>query len=563
MTIRRRIFTILLMLGVLVFLFGCSGGTSTETEETTGSTENNGEEIDEEQYYNVTLAAEPMTLDASKGNDQYSETILINVLEPLTRLAEDGDDVTVEPAGAESWETNEDETVWTFHLRENYWSDGEPVKAQDYEYAIKRTLDPNTGAPYAHFLMPIKNAEEVNAGDFPLDELGVKSLDDKTLEITLERPTAHFLDLTYQRVMYPLREDIVNEHGDSYGSEQDTLIFNGPFVLEQWDHNSKLVLKKNPDYWDSENVRLETVTLHIIEDETARYNSLDNGSIDILGVGKPEWVERFEARDDMRKEVAIGPETFYLFFNQEDDLTQNVNVRRSLSLAVNREEISGVIFHGVHEPAYGWVPNSITLGEEEYRDLVDLPLKQLAEEYPNPKELFEEGLDELGQNTDDVTVKLLVGGTDQWFRTYAEYLQQMYQDALGIKVEAEYAEWPVFMDRINSYDYQIAYMAWGAEYNDPSVMLSLFKSDVSSIPTGWANEEFDELIDKAGETTDIDERLEYYKEAELMVMNEYAVAAPTVFPKSNTFMYDYVKGVSLKPFVNTGYKTVYTSGRPN
>ena len=183
------------------------------------------------QYLNINLGSEPSTLDASKGSDTYSNTVLNNVFEPLTRLEEDDDkNNTLEPAGAESWESNDEGTVWTFKIRDAQWSDGEKVTAGDYEYGIKRSLDKDTASPYAFLLMPIKNADKVNSGEMELDELGVKATDDQTLEITLETTTPYFLDLTYQRVMLPQRKDIVEANGDRYGTEPETLAFKFPLL---------------------------------------------------------------------------------------------------------------------------------------------------------------------------------------------------------------------------------------------------------------------------------------------------------------------------------------------
>lgn len=521
-------------------------------------------DIDKDQYLNVISVAEPSTLDASKGSDGYSNTVLNNVLEPLTRMEEDQDlNNKLAPAGAESWESNADGTVWTFKIRDNKWSDGAAVKAQDYEYGIKRSLDAKTASPYAFILTSIKNARKVNSGKASPDELGVKALDDRTLEITLEAPTPYFEQLTYQRVMMPQRKDIVEKYGDTYGSEPDKLVYNGPFTISEWVHNSKITLRKNPTYWDAKTVKLETINMSIVADENAIYNSLANGSADQIGVGKTEWLERFKKQDNLKYIQVVQPSDFFLFFNTKDSIFKNANVRKAFSMAVNREGISNVIFNGLNVPANGWVPPSMILGSEEFRSVVEEPVKKLVADNPDPKAVLSKGLTELGLDPDPakLTIELSLGSTDQWFRTYGEYLQQMYKTALGVTMNIQQLEWPVFDSNVQKGKFQIGYMAWGADFNDPANMLSLFVSDSAAIATGWKNERFDELIDLGGKTLDQAKRREYYVEAEKILLYDEAVVAPVVYPQSNLFRYNYVYGMSVTPFGTSGWKYAYTKGR--
>jgi len=549
---------------VVTWLAGCGGQNGQKDGQANQEVAKVETGIDSEQYFNGYLVAEPSTLDPSKGADNYSNTVLNNVLEPLTRLEEDGSlNNVLTPAGAESWNISDEGTVWTFHLRDNKWSDGEPVTAHDYEYGIKRSLDPATGSPYAYLLMPIKNASDVNSGKLPVDELGVKAIDDKTLEIKLEYPTPYFGELTYQRVMMPQRKDIVEKYGDTYGTEPNTIVYNGPFILNEWIHNSELKFTKNPNYWDTSNVKLESISMKIIAEENAIYNSLSNGSIDSAGVGSPEWIERFSAEENLKHIETIEPSTYYLFFNTNDKVFKNANIRKAFSLAIDRQELSNVIFHGINAPAYGWVPPSISLGNDEYRSMVKEPLLLLAEENPDSKKLLIKGLEELGMDTDpkNLTVKISLGGTDQWFRTYGEYLQQMYNRNLGVNITIEQLEWPIFNSNVMKGEFQIGYMGWGAEYNDPASMLSLLKSDSNAIATGWKNEKYDKLIDLAAAEMDEQKRLEYYKEAEHILLYEESVVAPSVYPKSNTFRYKYINGLGVTPFGTSGWKYGYTQGR--
>ncbi len=565
---RNKKFLALSLALILILLIVAGCGKKDDVKVDTPSNNTGGDTgeaaIDSEQYLNLILDAEPSTLDASKGSDNYSNIVLNNVLEPLTRLEEDENQNNfLAPAGAESWDHNEDGSVWIFKIRKALWSDGAAVRAQDYEYGIKRSLAQETASPYAFVLMPIKNAAKVNSGELSVDELGVKSLDDTTLEITLESPTPYFEQLTYQRVMMPQRQDIVEAQGDKYGTELDTVVYNGPFTLTTWVHNSELVLTKNENYWDKDDVKMQTVNLKIIQDENAVYNSLANGSIDASGANRPEWKEKFMKDENLNHYEIVYPTTYFMFFNTQDKVFKNANIRKAFSVAINREELSNVIFDGVHASAYGWVPPSINIGDDEYRQVAESPVKKLVEENSDPKALLIKGLEELGMDPDPskLTVRISLGGTDQWFRTYGEYLQQMYIKNLGINFEVEQMEWPVFDNNVQKGDFQIGYMSWGADFNDPSNMLSVFHSAAPAIETGWVNERFDELIDLASAEMDPAKRLEYFKEAEHILLYDAAVVAPVVYPRSNIFRYKYINNIGVTPFGTQGYKYSFTQGR--
>ncbi|WP_373899379.1 peptide ABC transporter substrate-binding protein [Haloimpatiens sp. FM7315] len=554
-----------LVMGTALLFTTAAVGCGQKSEEGSGS-KSGSSSTDKEQYLNVLLAAEPQTLDTSKAKDLYSSQILSEVMEGLTRIEQDekGNDV-IKAAGAEKWEHNEDETVWTFHLRDYEWTDGKKVTAKDYEYGIKRTLDPKVGSTYAFLLSPIKNADEYNAGKAAADTVGVKAVDDKTLQITLKQPCAYFLNLTYFKVMQPQRQDIVEKSGDKYGTEANTMVFCGPFVLKEWVHNSKVVLEKNDKYWDKDKVKLEKVNMSIIKDENAQYNSLYNGALDSLAVSKPEWIKKFDSTGKFDLIKGYDPSTNYSFFNQKDKLFSNANVRKAFSLGVTREDMANVIFNGIYDAAYGWAPPSLQLNGKDFREEVkDEPIKQLVKENPDAKALLQKGLKELGMSTDlsKLDITMLCAGTNQWYRTYAEYIQQMYKKTLGVNVKAEYVEWPVFQKRTDEGQYQLAGMAWSGDYNDPNTFFDMWMTGANIVPTGWSNKKYDELIQKAMKSVDEKERLEAYKEAEKILLYEDATIAPTVYRKRNTYRYKYVKGI-MSPLFGSGseLKYAYTEGR--
>ncbi|WP_373898305.1 peptide ABC transporter substrate-binding protein [Haloimpatiens sp. FM7315] len=545
-------------------LIGCGDKKTNGNATKDGDKEKETVKMDKEQYMNLNLGTDPKTLDPSIATDVYSSFLLTETMECLTRLEQDktGKDV-IQPGAAEKWEHNEEGTKWTFHLRDLKWSDGKPVTAGDFVYSVQRTLNPKTGAGYANILYTIKNGKAVNEGKAAPETVGIKAIDDKTLEITLEAPCPYFFQLTYNKTLVPQRKDIVEKYGAKHGADAGTMVYCGPFVLNSWTHNSEIVLEKNKDYWDKDSVNLEKVNCKIIKDEQAAYNSLYNGSLDYAGASKKEWIDKFDQTGKFNKVQGYKPAGSYTFFNTKDKLFSNVNVRKAFSVGIDRKDLCNVIFKGRQEPAVGWIPPTVLVGDKEFRKVAGKPIDELVNENPDPKALLVKGLKELGMDEDPtkLTVTFLQAGTDQWFRTYAEYLQQMYKRTLGVNVKAEYVDWGVFLKRTDEGKYSLASMSMSGDYNDPNTFLDGFISATAYVPTFWKNEEYDKLTIEAQNIMDSEKRLENYKKAEEILLRDEAVVAPTGFPTRNTYVYKYVKGLMLPLFGSAELKHAYTDGR--
>lgn len=558
----KKILAVLLAGAMMLSMAACGGDDET-TAETTGEQKTiDGNVLDAEQYFNGYINSEPNTLDSVTGNDTYSSTILTNTMEPLTRLGEkDGENVR-EGAGAESWESNEDGTVWTFHLRDNKWSDGVDVTANDYVYAVQRMMNPETGSPNSWLLSCIKNANAVMEGSMDVSELGVKAVDEKTVEFTLESPTPYFLSLTDTRAMMPQRQDIVEQYGETYGAEATNMVYNGPFKVESWTHNSELVLVKNDQYWDAESVNLQTINYKIMNDENTIFNSFTNGSIDSCGCGTPEWMEKFQAMENVEYIHYVSPAIRFNFYNTKDELFQNENIRNAFTLALDREDIVNTIYFGTMAPSYSWVPDGVSTGDLGiYRDQVEEPLKAMYED-ADPKALLLKGMEELGLGDDPSTLEVTfsLGGVDQWMKNYGEYYQQTFKNVLGVNVVLDFNEWGTFSSKVSNGEYQMGYMQWGIDYNDPYSMLAVMYSDSGNINTGWVNEEYDSLLDQAAVEMDEAKRVELYKQAE-QILFEDGPLCPVVCTAANTFRYTYIKNSNTMPFTSTGLKYAYVSGR--
>lgn len=556
-----------LLLLSMMFLFACGGseGEKKPQEDTTEKAQEVASTKTEDQVLNLFLPAEPKTLDISRSTDTYSSTILALTNEGLVRgeVGEKGMDNIV-GAGAKSWETTEDGMVWTFHLRDKAkWADGQPVTAKDYYYGITRTLNPSVGSSYAFLLYPIKGAQAYNESKGDVSGVGVEVVDDYTLKITLENPTPYFIELAYFKVMYPQRQDIVEKYGDAYGSEGNQILSNGPFILKEWVHSNKVVLEKNPGFWDQENYKLSQINFAIVSDENSRMNLIASGQVDIGAADKPEWIKQFMDSGDFYNMRRYSLGTNYSLFNTQSRYFKNAKIRKAFSLALDRDVINKVMFNNNFDPAYGWVSKGIQIGHKDYRVEVPGPIEKLKAENPDPKALLIEGLTELGEDTnpENVTITYLASGTSGWSRKYSELLQQMLQTNLGVKIAAEFVEWPVYQKRNDELDYEMGGQAWTGDYNDPNTFLDMWVSTAGIVNNGWKNDRYDELIRKAGKTDNQEERLQYFKEAEEILLYDEAVIAPTLYRVTNTYIRNYVKGYNPTTVAPYTYKGVYIEGR--
>ncbi len=545
-------------------LAGC--GKKTDEKPAEGDNKETSEvKMDKEQYLNVLLQAEPKSLDPSKSSDRYSSEVLTNVMESLTRIQtnEEGKDI-ITPGMAEKWEVSEDNLTWTFTLRDAKWSDGQPVTAEQFVYGIKRTIDPKTASEYAFLLYPIKNAVAYNSNKAKAEDVGVKAIDEKTLEFTLERPCSYFLDLTYFKVMEPQRQDIVEKHGDKYGTEADTMVFCGPFTIKEWVHNNKVELVKNSEYWDAENVKLEKATMKIIKEPNSRMNELYNGSLDLAGVSKPEWIEKFDKTEKFDVKKGYDGSATYMYFNQQSKYFKNAKIRKAFSIAMDRDGMVKALYKDLAEPATAWCPPKVEIGGVDYRERANyLPVEDLKKENSDPKALLIEGLKELGLDPDPSkhTIKFIQSGTDATTKEFAEFEQQNYKEVLGINMDPEYCEWAVFQARTQDGDYEIASQGWGGDYNDPSTFFDVWLSTSGVNRVNWKSEKYDELIKNANGSADPEEKAKLFAEAEKMLIYDEAVFSPGVWRYKNTYLRKYVKNYNSPTFGVIDLKNVYTDGR--
>ena len=319
----------------------------------------------EEQVLNLAIGSEPPTIDPALATDSTSGAIIKNVFEGLTAMNNEGE---VLPAAAESWEVSEDGLTYTFTLRDgNVWSNGDPVTASDFEFAWKRVLNPETASQYASILYVLEGAEAYNAGEGEADAVGVTAVDEKTLEVKLANPTSFFLELTAFYTYMPVHQATVEADANWALDAGDAYVSNGPFSLQEWAHSSHYVLVKSDSYWDAENVALDTVNVQIIEAESTANAEFQAGGIDYLG--SPYSTVSLDAIDLYRanEELNVAPYAaiYWYKLNTTDEVTSNVNIRKALALAIDRQGLVDNITKGGQLPALGLVPPTIAGFEDD------------------------------------------------------------------------------------------------------------------------------------------------------------------------------------------------------
>ncbi|KHD35496.1 peptide ABC transporter substrate-binding protein [Clostridium acetobutylicum] len=560
----KKLLSVILSAAVIstVALSGC--GSSSTSAGASGA-------LDKDQHLNVEVpTSDVKTLDPSKGSDGYSAYVLQETMEALARdEVKNGKEVVV-PAGAKSWSQSSDGLTWTFHLRDNKWSDGKPVTADQYVYALRRSLDANTASEYAYLLIGagIKNSDEINKGKMSSDQLGVSAPDSKTLVINLSHPCAYFEKLLNFKFFIPQREDMVKKAGSKYGSAANTLVYNGPFKMTSMVSGNKIELVKNDQYWDKKSVKLDKVTMYFMDDANTMLNALQSGQIDIADTLRPEWVSRFNKTGKFNQVTGNVPTNSYLEFNNQDKnkLLTNAKIRKAISLSLNRKDYLKTTSYNIGTVSNAWVPKAIDIGDESYRSKANVSVKDSKED---PKELFKQGLKELGMDTDlsKVVLNDEEAGTDERHKLEGDYLINAFKKNLGVTLKVDYKEWKQFLQDEEDLNYEMqSGEMWSADYNDPMTFMDMWETDAAKTKNGYANKEYDALIEDAKIQKDQAKRLDDFKKAEDLLVNKDAAIAPTFSQGENLFAYKYVKGIQTPQFGASGsrdveFKYAYISGK--
>ena len=480
----------------------------------------------------INNAAEPESLDPQKVSGVPEAAVIRQMLVGLTTTDRDGKTI---PGMAESWEST-DNKVWTFKIRDAKWSNGDPVTANDFVYSWRRLLDPNTASPYASYLVDAKvaGAEAIMEGKAAVDSLGVKALDDKTLQVTLSEPVPYFPDTLIHTSVKPVNQKAVEQFGDKW-TDPANIVVNGPYKISEWQVNDKIVLTRNESYYDNANTTLEKITMLAIPSSTTDVARYQAGEIDVTNEELPS--EQFKSlKEQLGDEVSVSPMlcTYYYEFNTVKPPFNDARVRRALALALDRNTITDKVVGQGQTPAYQLTPVSTNGMENNTPEWQNWDQARRVEEAK--KLLNEAGYSEskplkfeLLYNTSDNHKKIAVAASSLW------------KQSLGfVDVSLINKEWKTYLDTRRNGNYQVARAGWCGDYNEPSTFLNIVKSGNSNNQGKYSSAAFDSLMTqtlKAGVTPE--QRANLYKQAEVQLDKD--------MPNIN--VYHYVSPRLIKPYV--------------
>lgn len=461
----------------------------------------------------------PTTLDPTKGQSIGDNEIQHAVTEGLTRNTA-GD---VKPGIAESWDESEDGLTYTFHLRKDAkWSDGEPITAADFEYSWKRLVNPETASQYAFIGDCLKNGQAIEQGKMDVEELGVKAVDDTTLEVTLEHPTSYFLSLIGSSGQFaPLRQDIVEKYGTDFAATSEKNVYSGPFVMTSSEDNV-WTFEKNDNYWDKDSINLDKCELNYVENTDTQLSMYEAGDLDYVQV-PTAYVSDYKDK----AEVFANGNVDFCYINSKSDnpVLGNKNFRLALNYALNRNDYNKLAnadtytaFNGLVFP--GLQAKGTTYGEAYDLNSYSYPLdgdQDKATEYLNA------AMQELGiANASDITVEVVTTDADSSKRI-VETLQEQWQNALGINVKIRQVTYADIYGKVfPEHDYEIGYGGWGSDYDDPYSYLELFKSDSSYNYSQYENPEVDQLLIASQDEPDTDKRMDELNQVEQDILADGA-----------------------------------------
>ncbi|MDQ8187982.1 peptide ABC transporter substrate-binding protein [Pelagicoccus sp. SDUM812002] len=463
--------------------------------------------------------AEPRTLDPQQAVSLAEAHVITALFEGL--LSEPStDDALFEPGIATSWEANEKLTQYSFTLRENArWSDGTPINADTFLSSFERILNPQLSAQNSELLFDIKNAKAYHMGEIKsFDQVGLSAPSEYTLVITLEQPTAVFLQKMKHWSWFPVPVHFIEQKGGLYDianpwASSNDLVSNGPYMLDRWQRNQRITIAKNEAYWDAPTISIERVEFYPFENTQSEYRAFLAGQLDITEEIPSELKD--QKLDGARADPLLA--TSYLLLNNEFPSLSDPNVRRALSAAIDRGKlIKSIVKTGF--PASRFTPAA-------------MPLYPLGDTSPPPApELPRELVAQINANG---PLRLVVSNRDVSIAV-AEALQEMWRRELGIEIRIENMEFKSFLDRLDNGDYDISYIAWFGDYLDPFTFLGIWQSESQYNRARWENSSFDKLLDQSATQADPAQRLETLHKAEDLLTEQMPIIP--LFWKSKDYL---------------------------
>ena len=536
----RKILAMVMALALLCATFAACGDTSgtSSSAGTSSAASDSGDSSAAEEgetatggsggTLNMRNTMEPTSLNTLLATYAYDFTPINAMIECLYR--DDENDVP-QPAGAETVDISDDKLVYTFHLREDAtWSNGDPVVATDYEFAWQQALNPEVASDYAYMLYFIHNAEPYFNGEVEWSEVGVKVIDEYTLEVTLDNPLPYATDLFAFPTLAPINQKFYEEVGaDKYATDAEYFCCNGMYELTEWSHNSQIVFQKREDYWNADAVGPDEIVYKIITDSQAGLNSYLSREIDYTDLDSGEVVQQAEAAGF---EVGVKParSSYYLIVNTEDEFMSNQNLRLALAYSIDKQALVDTVYQNDNQPMTSFTPPAIYgAAGADGPTFQEALLEERGEMYPasgdleKAQEYLQAALEELGCTVDELNLSIDCAD-DSLRRNCATFLQEQWRQNLGIEnITVNSMQTKQVSANRQSGDYCMSLGGWSPDYNDAINFLDLWVTDGGNNDSFWSNEEYDNLIAQATAEADEEVRQQYLFDAEEILAAEMPI----------------------------------------
>lgn len=536
---------LVLSMVMLMVLTGCTTGGQNSNSTATPDSSNSTTSTDStggnaEQKLTFAVLDDPDSLDPGFTANTFAGPLFFTAYETLLKYDVNNELVN---GAAKDWTVSEDGLVYTFTLADDIkWSDGTPVTSADFEFAWKRILNPEFAAANAHLVYSyIKNGKAAYDGEVSMDEVGIKCIDDTTLEVTLEAPCSFFTSLLATWTYMPVCKAVVENNPD-WARDTANYVSNGPFRLVDYKLGEGIYLEKNEHYRSSGDVKLETVTFKIMQDTSTALSAYENGEIDGLIRVPASDVPTMRSRDDFYSMPQFG--NTYWLVNTTSPALADAKVRKALALAIDRTSLIEDALQATYEPVLGHVPMGYQQNDgQDFRGAgSDYDISATANIEEAKRLLAEAGYEDLS-----TFPKIRLGYyTNDTAKKVAETMQQMYKQNLGIETEIVSAEWTVFYDQVMQLDYDICAMGDLGTYLHPMAFLSTFTGENPPLETGWRNAEYDQLLEESLKQTDPAKSDELMHQAEDLFMNDFPII-PLYSGSQPMMMKDYVKNWYYSP----------------
>jgi oligopeptide transport system substrate-binding protein len=546
----KKVISMFLAIAMCLGMAACStpGQKQEPAKPADAAAETPSETAPDKKVLRYSLTADAPTLDPQLMNSIPSSTVGFHIYEGLMRnhIGE------IQPGMAESYDISEDGKTYTFHLRDAKWSDGVEIKAQDYEYAMRRLVDPATASDYSFLVTSlIKNAGDINAGKMAVEELGVKAVDDKTLTIELNNPTGYFLSMLSMSQLCPVRQDLVEKYGKDFSADADKNVYSGPFIVKEWKHEDRIILEKNPNYWNAGEIKLDEVDILTVTDPMTAVAMFEQGELDQVNV-PAEVLSNYKDKVIYYNDGAND----FMKLNMDGSCElSNKDLRLAINYALNREDYILLSSQNLYQPNTRYVLPQVKGINGDYGDEYPYEAFPLKGDAAKAKEHLAKAMEALGV-TDPAKIDIELLTTDaERTRIEAEVLQNQIQTALGITVTIRQVPYKQRLQMESDHEFEMVVTGWVPDYPDPMSYLELWPTGSPYNHGSYSSEVYDGYIKDALTNADPVKRMEALFNAEKTLLEDGGIV-PLQLRRNAMLLNPKVKGFETY-FVGINYDYLY------